>query len=170
MDQTDQGKLLAHAEGSSLAGLAFVALIVCGVLLFLVGAFLVGLEIFEAAQDPDGLIVFYLFEGVLFAALGGFILLFAVPFRDRATTSLHIYDSHVMAKWLLAKQAVRVEYSQIVDIKVKTGGRRIDLQLGPPFDASAFSALVVFRVDDRNAQSLCDILRERKELDKKPAL
>ena len=164
MNQTDQGKLLAQAEGSNLASSTFVTLIICGVILFLAGAFLVGLEIFEASQDPEGLIIFYLFEGVLFAALGGFILMFAAPFRDRAITTLHIYDSHIMAKWLLAKQAVRVEYHQIEDIKVKTGGRRIDLQLGPPFNASAFSTLVVFRVDDRNAQSLHDILRERKKI------
>ena len=157
-----ESKLLASSEGKKLSKNVFIILLICGILLLIIGAFLAILEVFEAAALNADIVVFYIIEGILFATLGLLILIFAAPFRKRSNTSLEIYEDYVMAKWLLAKQAVRIEYSQIEDVKVKTGGRRIDLQLGPPFNKSVFSTIVIFRLDNKDAQHLHDILLEKR--------
>ena len=155
-----ENKLLASAVGEKLSKVTFVILMFCGALLAAIGAAFVIFEFIEAAQGIN-ITTQYLLEGILYAALGLLILIFAVPFRKRGNTSLEIYEDHVMGKWLLAKQAVRIEFGQIVDVKVKGRGR-IDLTLGPPFSMSAFSTIVIFRLDNKDAQNLYEILRERR--------
>jgi len=161
-----ENKPIITAEGKKLSKNVFIILLICGILLVIIGGALAILEIADASQLNDDIIMQYVIEGVAFAALGVLILIFAAPFRKRSDTLLHIYESHVMAKWLLAKEAVKVEYSQIVDIKTKGRGR-IDVQLGAPFNKSAFSTLVVFRLDDKNAQDVHKILIDRKGVDSK---
>jgi len=39
----------------------------------------------------------------------------------------------------------------------------MDLHLGAPFNKSAFSTIVIFRLDDKNAQDLNRILRDQKK-------
>ena len=159
-----ENKLLASAEGKRFSKGIFIILIICGILLAITGFFLLILEIAGAAYFEYSIIMLYVAEGVAFAAFGLSILTFAPPFRKRCNTSLEIYEDHVMAKWLLAKQAVRIEYDRIVGSRVRSRGRRLDIKLDPPFNKSIFSTVAIFRVDSRDAQNLHEILRERKNI------
>ena len=155
MEHVRESELLLTALGEKLSKTTFKILIFCGVFLVVVGGFLVFLEFYEAAYYQDDIIMFNVLYGAGFGLFGLFVLIFAAPFRKMGSTALHIYKDFVVCKWLLGKNEVRIEYSQIAGMKVRHTAL-LEMQLGGPYNKAVF-----FRADEKNAGEIFAVLDAR---------
>ncbi|MCL2574164.1 MAG: hypothetical protein FWE34_06420 [Defluviitaleaceae bacterium] len=152
----NENKLLASAEGIKLSKIVFIILLICGTLIIAIGIFLVVLEFAEASQYNDDIIMFHVIEGIIYATLGVFMLVFAAPFRKRGNTYIRIYEDHIMAKWLMAKEETRVDFVQVVTARAKSNGM-LEVTIATPYNKPVFC-----RTDSKNALELRDIILQQK--------
>ena len=149
MNQAGESKLLASAQGKKAARFALVANIVCGVMLVILGPLL----IFENHQLGHGYSDAF---PIVLIVLGVFFLVIAILFGKGTATSLYIYEDHLMAKWVFAKQPTRLEYYQVIAAEA-TDKAILRITLAEPYNKTA-----VFRVDTKNAQQVCYAVLSQK--------
>jgi len=149
MNQTGESRLLASASGKKAARFALVANIVCGIMIIIIGPLL----IFENHQLGLGYSDAF---PIVLIALGLFFLGLGIVFGGKSATALYVYEDHIMAKWIFAKQLTKLEYDQILGAEAD-GKAVLRITLGMPYNKT-----VAFRIDSKNAQQMCFAVLSQK--------